>query len=114
MIEHEILSVIGRNAVLGIFGDQNYPNLLSGKSVKERREVMTKFKKLILILKPKLIYMMPTKGINRSLLPLLKSLGVEYIIVNPYRGYFETDNKKDKVPLLIGLELWSEGYPEGI
>lgn len=104
MIEHEILSVVGRDSVIGIFGDQNYPNLLSGKSVKERREVMSKFKKLVMILRPKLVYIMPTKGINRSLLPILKTLNIKYVIVNPYRGYFNTDDKKDKIPLLIGLE----------
>ena len=104
MIEHEILHVIGRDSVVGIFGDQNYPNLLCGKSVKERKEVATKFKRLIMVLRPKLVYIMPTLGINRFLLPLLKTLDIKYVIVNPYRGCFEPESTKEKIPLLIGLE----------
>jgi hypothetical protein len=104
MIEREISEIVGKNPIIGIFGDQNFPNLSSGKSLSERKVMLHKIKKLLVVTNPKLVYLTPTKGINRCLLPALNILKIPYVVVNPYRGFFDSTLDKDKLSLLQGIE----------
>jgi len=104
MIEDEVAMMAGRDPIVGIFGDQNFPNISSGKSVSERKEVLGRMKRLLLRLKPERVYISPTKGVSRCLIPAMNMLGIPYVIVNPYRGFFDSPQRKEKLHLIFGIK----------
>ena len=104
MLENEVADIAGKNPIVGIFGDQNFPDKSTGKSLSERRELLHKMKRILHVIKPERVYISPTKGIIRTLMPALNMLRIPYIIVNPYQGFFDIGEKKEKFNLAVGLK----------
>ena len=104
MLENEVSNLAGKDPIVGIFGDQNFPDKSTGKSLSERRELLLKMKRILSVIKPERVYISPTKGIIRTLMPAMNMLRIPYIIVNPYQGFFDITEKKEKVNLAIGLK----------
>ena len=100
----DIISMIGTGKIIGFFGDNNFPNSVQGKTLKDRGEAMKRLQPLLTALKPSKVYLCPETGLSTSMLALFATLDIPYSVVNPYAGYFDNIPQKNKLQMFLGLE----------
>ena len=103
MLDNELLEAYP-DPLVGLFGDKNYPYLGKGKGIENRREYLGKLTMLLKELEPKTVYLIPETGLCQSALVVLQGLKIPYVVVNPYKGYFDNVTASSKLRLLLGLE----------
>jgi len=104
MLGKDELEFFGKTKTLGLFGDKKFPFKSGPKSSMARKEALSHIKKLLVQIKPNKIYITPNRGLEELVIPLLSFLDVPYVIVNPYKGYFDGCSVESKVKLLVALE----------
>ncbi len=103
-MEQEFFDKLDKDPIIGIFGDTIFPNRSLGEGIREKAKVIMEVKSLLSRLKPRKVYVIPHKGINLTILTILRCLDIPYTIVNPYKGYFNNIVPRDKVKVLLGME----------
>ena len=104
MLDATELQHFGNNKTLGIIGDKNFPFKSGPRTHASKREALGKVKTILTQLAPKLVYLIPHRGVEETIIPLLSYLDIPYVIVNPYVGYFDDVKKSTKIKLWIALE----------
>ena len=104
MMEQEFFDSLEKNPIIGIFGNTIFPNKSMGEGIKEKSEVISELTKLLVRLEPRKVYIIPTKGVNLTSLMVLRYLQISYTIVNPYTGYFNGIQNRDKLKIVTGME----------
>ncbi len=104
MLGKEELKHFGQDKIIGLFGDKRFPFKTGPKCATARREGLSHVKSLLSQMNPKKVYLIPHRGFDELAIPLLSFLEIPYIIVNPYKGYFDKIESSSKVRLLVALE----------
>ena len=104
MLDDTDIKDIGTHKIIGIFGDKNFPPRKGPKACSSRRDAMTKIKDLLVQLKPEVIYIMPQRGFSESIIPIISFLDIPYIVINPFKGFYDDKQGAAKIKLLIALE----------
>lgn len=104
MLGKEELKLFGQNKIIGLFGDKKFPFKSGPKSYTAKKEGLSHIKNLLIQIKPKKVYITPNRGFDELVIPLLSFLEIPYVIVNPYKGYFDSCDASSKIRLLIALE----------
>lgn len=90
--------------IICIFGDKNFPDKSSSKPIQERRETLKRLEMLLMQIQPKKVYIIPDRGFNLTALTLLNILNIPYVLVNPYEGYLDDLQGKEKLKMYLNLE----------
>ena len=104
MLDQDHVESIGQNKIIGLVGDKRFPFKSGGKSITARKEGLTHIKNILIQLNPKKIYLTPDRGFEELVVPLLNFMEIPYVVVNPYKGYFDNVEASSKIKILVALE----------
>jgi hypothetical protein len=76
-----------RQKILGIFGEEAFPRIGKGYSVKKRNKALSRLTGCLAEVFPDLVYMVPTKGVCLEYLAIINLLNIPYILVVPNKDF---------------------------
>lgn len=89
--------------IIAVFGDEFFPKLGVGVSPSKRITATNNIIEFFRSLNPDLVYLMPTAGVCVFAVMVCRLLGIPFILISPYPGFFDTLPSWDKDAIALSV-----------
>jgi len=98
------ISDVPKNEIVGLFGDFTFPRSGAGYDNNKKRNATQSIINILNTIKPKLVYLIPSKGVNLYCTFALSLLNIPYILVTPHNKYYLSLSAKDRKRLIFACK----------